>query len=167
MCIAVFSLQTFWGFARVFSQTCSTFSSDFDDGLPDLVALHKQPPSFNFWYQIYLNLFASWCSFFQILHWRHSLGWVCASIFQDRKWLLFGKERHGATWKQNKNKTINLICFYTFCENLSLFHQEFPKLLACRMMSNFGGTPIIIIIIITTTIITTIITTTFLSKQCL
>lgn len=166
MCIAVFSLQTFWGFARVFSQTCSTFSSDFDDGLPDLVALHKQPPSFNFWYQIYLNLFASWCSFSKFCIEGTVLG-ECVRAYSKTE-NGFSLVKNGmAQPENNKNITINLICFYTFCENLSLFHQEFPKLLACRMMSNFGGTPIIIIIIITTTIITTIITTTFLSKQCL
>ena len=33
------------------------------------------------------------------------------------------------------------ICFYTFCENLSLFQQELPRLLACEMMSIFLGHP--------------------------
>ena len=37
-----------------------------------------------------------------------SVSWLCASIFQHAKYLVFRSEGLGSNWKQNKNKTLNI-----------------------------------------------------------
>lgn len=75
-----------------------------------------------------------------VMNWvcRVTTGWLCASTFQVLKWVCF-KELKDSTWTRTKRKRSfqNLNIF--FCKHLKLFQQEFPKLLACEMISNLLG----------------------------
>ena len=104
---------------------------------PDPLALHKQLSSLNFWYHVQICLSVGEVFPNLALKARCTVLGDCVRAYSKTQ-KDFSLEANSIP-RPGNNKNKILTYFFTFSENLRLFQQELPELLAPETMSKFLG----------------------------